>query len=148
MSVVLFGCGFSGSSGSAETGNGGTGAGEGEASPPDSPPGIVGFVTNVSIEPGTEGASVATILVEESPGQGKPGGCSKGPVGKGCNKLLLDITGQTSVLQELGGDKGLARVTQADLRTGQRVSVWHENVVTKSYPGRTGARVIVIEETG
>lgn len=147
MSIVLFGCGASGALWTAETGDGGTSVGKDEVSLPDSPPGIVGVVTDIGREPGTEGASVGTILVEESPGQGKSGGCSKGLAEKGCNRLLLDITGQTSILQDLGGRKGLARATEADLRRGQRVSAWHENVVTKSYPGRTGAQVVVIEET-
>lgn len=112
---------------------------------PEGPPGIVGVVTEVGRDPGGEAASLRTILVEESPGQGKSAGCSGGSPQKGCNKLLLNITEQTSVLREAGED--LAPATGLDLKSGQRVKAWHEDIVTKSYPGQTIARVVVVEGT-
>ena len=113
---------------------------------PEAPPGIVGTVTEVRRPPGAGAASPESILVEESPGQGKSAGCAKGSGVKGCNKLLLGITEQTSILRGAGED--LAPATGEELETGQRVRAWHEDVVTKSYPGQTIARVVVIEGTG
>ena len=113
---------------------------------PEGPPGIVGIVTEVRRPPGSEAASPESILVEESPGQGKSAGCAKGSAEGGCNKLLLGITEQTSILSGVGED--LVPATGSDLESGQRVRAWHEDVVTKSYPGQTVARVVVIQGTG
>ena len=142
----LYGCGAVGGQEAAGSNGGGTNGGGGKASLPEGPPGIVGVVTEVRRDPGKEAKSLATILVEESPGQGKPVGCSKDSVGKGCHKLLLDISKETSVLREMSGDGELVRATEADLENGQRLRAWHDKRVTKSYPGQTSARVVVIEE--
>lgn len=143
--LFLYGCGAVGGSSDAGSSGGEANGGGEEVSLPEGPPGIVGVVTEVGRDPGGEGASLGTILVEESPGQGKPVGCSGGSPQKGCNKLLLSLTEQTSVLREMGED--LTAATGLDLESGQRVMVWHEDVVTKSYPGQTIARVVVIEGT-
>lgn len=144
--IFLYGCGAMGGSPDSGSSGGDTNGGGGKASLPEGPPGIEGVVTEVSRDPGEEATSLATILVEENPGQGKPVGCSRDSVEKGCHKLLLDISEETSVLREMSGDEELVRATEADLKNGQRVRVWHEKRVTKSYPGQTSARVVVIEE--
>lgn len=109
-------------------------------------PGITGRVTEVERPPGQERAPPARILVEESPGRGKTGGCSGGPAEKGCNKLYLWLTGETQILRETTDDGGApARAGVADLRKGRTVRAWHGATVTRSYPGQTDARVILIE---
>ncbi len=145
-SIFLYGCGAVGGQAAAGS-SGDTNGGGSKASLPEGPPGIAGVVTELRRDSSEEATSLVTILVEENPGQGKPVGCSRGSSKQRCNKLLLSITEQTSILREVG-DEELVRATGADLARNQRVRAWHEDVVTRSYPGQTRARVVVIEEAG
>jgi hypothetical protein len=116
------------------------------ASLPEGPPGIEGTITAVAhFSDGGETSPLKRILVEENPDQGKPENCSKSQ--EGCNKLYLDITDETNIFRNVGSnEENLAQATSTDFEMGQRVRAWHEDVVTRSYPGQTRAQVVVIDE--
>lgn len=125
VGLVLSGCSTTGGS-----------SGEDGTSLPNSRPGIT------EVDPGSgEETAVARILVEENPRQGKPERGSGGPKGGGI--LHLEITGETRVVREDG--ETLARATSADLAKGRTVSVWHTEVIMRSYPGQAAERVISIK---
>lgn len=147
VGIALAGCSTAG--GLSGEGEAGRGMHSGETvSLPDARPGITGIITEIERVPGGEAPSFERVLVEENPGQGKAEGYSGSQAEEGRNKLYLDITGETSIFRRTSGDEeNLARATSADLERGQRVRAWHEDVVAKSYPGQTDARVIMIDDT-
>jgi hypothetical protein len=108
---------------------------------PDSRPHIMGIVTEVK-HVSDEEPSSKRILVEEN-----PEGCIKSKLNEGCDKLYLDVTGETRIFRKVRGEEAFAQVRTADLQRGQKVHAWHTGVLKKSYPGQGHARVIVIDAT-
>lgn len=128
VGIVLAGC---------STAGGSTRGGQ-SASLPDGRPNITGTITEVE-----RGGEALRVLVEEDPRQGKTENCLK----EGCDKLFLDITGDTRIIREASGEEeAFAPARAADLEKGQRVRAWHSGVVSKSYPGQAKAQVVVIDE--
>ena len=120
---------------------------------PASAPGIRGTVTRIA-----EGDSVAPPVVGGDPAASVSCPPSCAPTGRPLRRVLVEeIPGA-----QAGGDKSLvtmpasARVLRraasgvepagfADLRVGQRVSVWFDGPVAESYPTQSRGGVVVIE---
>jgi len=95
---------------------------------PDAEPGIRGVITKSDSNVGSR-----FILVEENPGDAA-----------GSQKAAVRLTDQTKIYRRSGS--GLETITQAELVTGKKVSVWFEGPVAESYPVQETAAVILLED--
>lgn len=115
-------------------------------------PDLRGIVSSVE-EGDSDGSSVVRVLVaqradlqpEESVQEAGDG--SKSAPKDEPHGLYLKITDQTRVLRkERDGDiRYLDRVEASELEEGQKIRVWHGEIVSRSYPGQAQAESIVID---